>query len=297
MIFQAWRNVANGIERRSDRPFLTVVRSDADLIALYVRSQERRDLTVKTVTVTRRALVGFSRAFPDGFASVTAEAIETWLDGRQIKAKTRYWWISLLDTFYAWAVDSGHLEGNPAGSIRRPRLKPGLPRPIADADLRRAIEAAEPIMLAWVLLGAFAGMRCQEIAGLASEDVDEQHGVLRIVHAKGGRERVVPLHPDVLAALKALPMPASGPVFRCPNGSRMTADYLGHSLTRYLHSLGIASTAHKLRHWYASSLYRSTRDLRMVQELLGHASPTVTANYAACDPLAAAPAVAALKVT
>ena len=277
---------------------------DVELIDLYGLSQRRRNLSPKTVTVVRRSLVSFSKAFPDGFASVSEEAIEQWLDSRNLSPKTRYGWISQLDTFYGWAVSAGHLAINPAAGIRRPRLRRALPRPISDKDLRQALASADPMMRCWLLLAAFEGLRCQEIAGLEREDVDEAHGRLRVVHGKGDKERMLPLHPDVLAALQALPMPTSGPVFHWPAGcdprvspgSRLTADHVSHEVATYLHSLGSTATAHTLRHYFATSIYRSTRDLLLTQELLGHASPAMTAVYAASDPKHAAPAVEGLKL-
>ena len=62
-------------------------------------------------------------------------------------------------------------------------------------------------------LAAYAGLRCQEIAGLDREDVLEAKGLLRVVKGKGGVERIVPLHPEALAALRCLPMPRSGALF------------------------------------------------------------------------------------
>lgn len=59
--------------------------------------------------------------------------------------------------------------------------------------------------------------------------------------------------------------------------------------------MGIAATAHQLRHWFGSQLYAKTRDLRMVQEMLGHSSPTTTAIYAAFNPGDAVDAVQSLS--
>jgi len=277
-------------------PQLSLVRSDFDLVNLYLRSLQRRNLSPTTISAYRRQLVFFTREHPEGFGAVTEEAIEDWLDGREMSAKQRYWWLSMLTNFYKWAVKAEHLETNPAEPIRRPQTGRGLPRPISDGDLYRALTQADPTMRCWLLLGAYEGLRAQEIAGLTREDVEDDHGVLRVVYGKGGKERAVPLHPEVLEALRSLPMPNSGDLFRRPLGSKMTADYLAHRVTAYLHESGSAATVHKLRHWFATSVYRATRDLRLTQELLGHSSPTVTANYAACDPFLAAPVVRALSV-
>jgi site-specific recombinase XerD len=67
-------------------------------------------------------------------------------------------------------------------------------------------------------------------------------------------------------------------------------------LNTYLHSLGITSTAHSLRHRFATTIYEETRDLRLTQELMGHTSPETTAIYTQANHAGAAAAVAALTV-
>jgi integrase/recombinase XerC len=62
----------------------------------------------------------------------------------------------------------------------------------------------------------------------------------------------------------------------------------------YLHSLGIPDTAHSLRHSFGTEFYRASKDIRLTQELMGHASPITTAIYAAADMDSAAALVAAL---
>lgn len=64
----------------------------------------------------------------------------------------------------------------------------------------------------------------------------------------------------------------------------------------YLHGVGIEATMHQLRHWFATKTYRASKDIRVVQELLGHSSPTVTAVYAAFAPEDAVAAVRALTL-
>jgi integrase len=118
------------------------------------------------------------------------------------------------------------------------------------------------------------------MAGLDREDVLEGEGLLRITQGKGGTERVIPLHPDVLAALVALPMPESGVIFRRPwCRDRWPAHNVSHTINTYLHSLGIDSTAHALRHWFGTTIYQLTKDIRLTQELMGHSGPNTTAIY------------------
>jgi site-specific recombinase XerC len=65
---------------------------------------------------------------------------------------------------------------------------------------------------------------------------------------------------------------------------------------QHLHACGSAATLHQLRHWFGTETYRARRDLRVVQELLGHASPMSTAGYAAYDQADQVAVVSALPV-
>ena len=187
--------------------------------------------------------------------------------------------VSHLACFYRWALLEELIESDPTVRLERPKLRRGLPRPVASSDVRLALDQAPSAKVrAMVALAAFAGLRCGEIAGLDRNDVLDRRRppVIHVVHAKGGRERIVPAHPVVLEALRAMPMPRSGPVF-----GRVRSHNVTHVLRDHLHACGVSASAHQLRHWFATSVYESSSDLRLTQELLGHASPTTTAIYTA----------------
>jgi integrase len=114
-----------------------------------------------------------------------------------------------------------------------------------------------------------------------------------VVYAKGGKERSLPLHPEVLLALKALPMPRTGWIFNRPRGGSYSPTQLSQNFNAFLkRSCGdTAPTAHQLRHWFGTNLYAQSHDIRMTQEMLGHASPATTAIYTAFDRRAAAAAI------
>jgi integrase/recombinase XerC len=113
---------------------------------------------------------------------------------------------------------------------------------------------------------------------------------------KGGKERIVPLHPDVMEALRCLPMPKSGAIFSRPRGGRFGPAEMSEAIRDYLHFLGIDASGHQLRHWFATEVYANTHDIRVTQELLGHQSPQTTAGYVAYSHVAAAEAVGTLKL-
>lgn len=264
------------------------------LASLYREHQQRRGLRPRTIDKNTKAVAQYLdfAAPDDDLSHTTADTIEAFLATRAVGARTRYWWLSCLHTFYRWAIRHGHATSDPTELIDRPRVRQNLPRPIATADLAFALQGAEPTTAAMMSLMAFAGLRCMEVAGLDRADVldTHEHPMLVVADGKGGKQRAVPLHEHTLASLRCLPLPRSGRVFDMPPWK------VSQVVNRYMHGLGIDATAHCLRHWYATECYRTSHDLRLVQELLGHSSPTTTAVYTKLDMTAALPVVAKLAV-
>jgi integrase/recombinase XerC len=260
-------------------------------------AQERRGNLPRSVERRMCSLRALARSTgPRTLLDLTREEIEAWLDRRNIGPQTRYAYLSHFSCFYEWAIETGHATVNPVARIQRPKTRRRLPRPAATKDLSKAIDIATPELRAWIMLAAFQGLRCQEIAGLRREDVLESDQLLRVVHGKGSHERLLPLHPDVYEALEHLPMPKYGWVFLRPKGGGYNPMEMSKAFNRGLREVGVDSNAHSLRHWFGSSLYAQSHDLRLVQEMLGHASPATTAIYTAFDRQAAAKAVAGLVI-
>jgi integrase/recombinase XerC len=282
---------------------LPVTTETAELLCSYRLAQERRGNLPSSVGHREIYLRAFARWLePRGLLDATRQDIEPFLDkrrtrdGHKISSRTRYYWIAHLHGFYKWAVFEELVTVDPTVAIIRPKQRQTLPRPIDDDDLVMAIRAARPQMRAILSLAAFAGLRCMEIAGLERDDIIEAKGLIRIRHGKGDKERIVPLHPDVMSALRMLPLPKTGALFVRTRGGRHLPHTVGKVIRHYLHDMGIDATAHMLRHWFASEVYANTHDIRVTQELLGHSSPTTTAGYIAYSHVDAAAAVASLRL-
>jgi integrase/recombinase XerC len=233
----------------------------------------------------------------------TRQDVERYIDGRRgraeskaISSRTTYQILTTLHSFYLWAIMEELTTNDPTARIRRPKMRRTLPRPIRDDDLALALGQASPEMKAMLLLAAYAGLRCQEIAGLECQDVfDTAPPKLRIVQGKGGHERVVPLHPEVLDALTRV-MPRAGPIFRRGWGNGYSPPRVSKEIGQYFAGLGIDATAHQLRHWFGTNVYAASHDIRLTQELMGHVSPNTTAGYVAWAVQDAAETVAGLHV-
>jgi integrase/recombinase XerC len=252
------------------------------MLRTYVTHLEWRGVLPSSIEARMRVLSRFE-SWLDGqpIETATVDQLRTWLEShRDLAARTRYCYVSHVACFWRWLVLEGHAETDITLRVARPKLRRGLPRPVSTEDVATALSAAQDgPMRAMLALAAFAGLRCAEISGMERTDVLERKRptpLLVITHAKGGRERIVPMHHVVRQALLAMPMPARGRLFE------WSPEQVSGRMRRHLHGCGIEASAHQLRHWFATEAYElSGGDLRMLQELLGHASPTTTAIYTA----------------
>lgn len=265
----------------------------ADAIDLYRKHLQRRHLAPSTITRYATDLRAFARHIaPVRPLQADTETIEAFLDSRDLEARARYRWLSELHKFFGWAVAHGHAEHDPTIVIDRPRLSRLLPRPIDDDALTHALNASGPQMRAWLALGAFAGLRCCEIASLDRAGIGSE--ALRVT-GKGGHERIVPLHPVVADALDRCSLARSGPVFRREGGQPFTPKEVSRRGALFFEALGYGGvTFHQLRHSFGTRTYRYSLNLRATQELLGHSRLDTAAGYAAVGSADLAAVVAAL---
>lgn len=209
-------------------PVATLVTTEtAELLRQHRIHQGRKGNMPSTIEKRDASLRSFAQWLdPRGLLEATRQDIETFIDkhrardGRQISSRTRYSWIATFHAFYLFATNEELIDADPTVKIIRPKQRRTLPRPINGDDLTMAIGAAQPQMKAILSLAAFAGLRVQEIAGLERDDIIESKDLIRVRHGKGDKERIIPLHPDVMAALRCVPMPKTGYLFRRPQGGR-----------------------------------------------------------------------------
>lgn len=203
------------------------------------------------------------------------------LAGRDYATWSRRTYLQHLN---AWAVWIGRPEIT--AGLRRPPVPPSHPDPIAEVDLQRLMShlRERPREYAWVVLGAYAGLRAHEVARLHRSQLG--HGVLR-VHGKGGRIDALPMSPVLLEALRPYDLVdgAFWPVLP-KTVSSVVREHAG--------AIGIRMRFHQLRHRFGTAVYRQSRDLLLTQRLMRHASPKTTAGYAAVADDAARHAVGQL---
>lgn len=281
---------------------LTSSRPSDGLLLAFTRDQRREGVLESSITRRASDLRAFARWLdPESILDATKDDVNAFLDLRRGRGgaphspRSRYLWLSNLHAFYGWAIDEEITMHDPTARIRRPKLRPGLPRPVQTADLVRAIEGAEPVMRAWLALAAFAGLRCAEIAGVHRDDIREDSMMLRVM-GKGQKERLVPLHPFVLAAIKDAGWRRRGPIFRRPSGAEYSPAQVSRLIALHCDELEIEATAHQFRHWFGTTAFEACGDIRTVADLLGHANMNTSLTYAAFSPTRARAAVAAMQL-
>lgn len=258
--------------------------TSASLIAAYAQHSATRGLQPTTVEKRTMQLRCFAGWLDRPLSTATQADVEAFLAsrriaGRAICARTRYVWLSHISCFYQWGVRRDHFPADPTAKIDRPRLARLLPRPISDAELQHALRHADRRMRAMLLLASHMGLRCAEISQLHRNDIlDGAEEPMVLIHGKGGKDRLVPLHPLVAAEFPSLPR---GFLFRRPDGNPLSPAQVSVLIRDHLRGQDIDATGHQLRHWFGTHLYQATRDLRLTQELMGHSSPTTTAGYTA----------------
>lgn len=198
---------------------------------------------------------------------------------------------------HRFAAREGVTAADPSKAVRPPRAARRLPKAISVEEVARILAAAGPgdtpagLRDRALLETLYAtGARISEAVGLDVDDVDRE-GASVLLRGKGGKERVVPIGSWALAALDAYlvrgrpALMAAGrggtAVFANTRGGRLSRQAAWTVLHRATERAGVTApvSPHTLRHSFATHLLDGGADVRVVQELLGHASVTTTQIY------------------
>ena len=211
--------------------------------------------------------------------------------------------------FYRFAYGDGIIEVDVASQLDLPRQPRLLPEALTVAETERLLEAAggessdraagsaQALQVrdrALLELLYAAGLRISEALGLGLQDLSLDGGFVRVI-GKGDRERLVPVgdvaldwirryaadvRPAWLAISHVDPI-RGGPLFLTPRGRRLARQQAWAVVRRAADAAGLPRTVtpHTLRHSFATHLLEGGADLRIVQELLGHASINTTQLY------------------
>lgn len=188
---------------------------------------------------------------------------------------------SSLTSFYRWGQASGRTTENPAALTPVVRIPSALPRPAPESVLRGALERADERERLMVSLAAYEGLRRGEVCKVHVGDIVQAvDGTWELtVVGKGGKRREVPLTDDIARRLRAEGAKSSnGYIFPGQINGHLSPAYTGKLIS---HCMPPGWGAHTLRHRFASAAYAAERDIRAVQELLGHTDVRTTQIYTA----------------
>ncbi|MGH3283227.1 MAG: tyrosine-type recombinase/integrase [Streptosporangiaceae bacterium] len=265
----------------------------------WLRMLGRSDTTIDG---RRYALARLAAALPCPLLAAGEAELLDWRAGLTVSNGAVRSYVSHARQFYGWAARAGVIGADPAGDLPVPPRARRLPRPIGTGDLFSALSAAPPRIRLWLVLAAWCGLRCKEITLLRRECIllAAPQPVLLIAGdaTKGTSERTVPLSRFVVAEITTAGLPLSGWCFLRADGRpgpNRPARVSGLA-SEFLRGSGIPATLHQLRHWFGTGAYAAEKDLRAVQELMGHRSVEATQGYADWDRSAAAATVEALPV-
>lgn len=218
---------------------------------------------------------------------------------RDVARRTLHNHVSGVRAFFRFAMRRGWASKNPFTGLVLPKLDKPLPKFMTEAQMVKLLRG--PLLLlenesqdaftSWrdrlmleLLYGG--GFRVSEVVGLDYGQIDAAGGVAR-VRGKGNKERLCPLGKMALACLETFKRdhaPATGfadPVLVDRKGRRLYPRLIQLTLKRYLAlaELPLDMSPHKIRHSYATHLLNNGAQLRLVQELLGHANLATTQIY------------------
>jgi integrase/recombinase XerC len=268
---------------------------DAEQLARHLTWMRRRGLSPRTIDSRQKIITRLALATAHGAVRADAADLDAWrgeLDGLLLAAGTIAFYVVHVREWYRWLAHTGVRDENPAEGLPVPRQPKYLPRPIPEDDLALALDHADPDIRLMLVLSGWCGLRAAEIAGLRWESVTLT-GSRRIIvgadTAKGRKERVVPLSEWAASEIRRYQArtgsPGRGWVFarRDGNPGQIRPVRVSQMVNCYLAEIGVAGHLHMGRHRFATQALAVSHDLRVVQELLGHSSPSVTAVYTAYD--------------
>ena len=204
--------------------------------------------------------------------------------------------VAATRSFFSFLKAEGIIKTDPTANISSPSVGKSLPKPISISQVRSLLD--QPAKLntleakrdkAMLELLYASGMRISELVSLNLGDVDTEGGYVRCF-GKGHKERIVPIYEQAASLVKEY-IEETRPklahkkdemaLFLNPRGERLTRQGFWQKLKEYAKSAGLDTqiSPHTLRHSFATHMLSGGADLRVVQELLGHANISTTQVY------------------
>lgn len=269
----------------------------------YLKSEKR--YSDHTITAYRDDLQKFTdflaleyKMHDPPLAELSTFIIKSWLASlkeQKQSAKSINRRSSTLKSFFRYHLIQGNIEKTPMSGVLSPKVSKRLPQYVAQKDMDTLFNQVEfpdtwEGMTNKLLIAIFynTGMRLSELMNLKESYINQAGNSLKVL-GKGNKERIIPVSPELIAAIGAyighkragLEAPDTTFLLVSEKGKKLYAKYLYRVVKTYLGEVTTLDkkSPHVLRHTFATHLMNNGADLNAVKELLGHASLASTQVY------------------
>ncbi len=293
------------------KAFVAFLRHNRNLSAHTVRAYES-DLTQFLEFLGRRARTGRRRLGTMAFDENGVRAFLADLHGRGNSRASAARKLSALRTFARYLVREERLDDDPTTLVGAPKREQTLPAHLGIPEMERLLASPDLATTAGrrdaAILELFyaSGLRLSELVDLDLDDLNLSGRVVR-VRGKGRKERIVPFNQSAAEAMRRMLQdpsraaerdaagperrertrsgPRRHPLFLNLRRGRLTTRSVDRIVRRYVRQAAIGGglSPHALRHTFATHLLQAGADLRVIQELLGHANLSTTQRYTHLD--------------
>lgn len=273
------------------RAFIEFLRSEKQL-SLHTQTNYQRDLQKFADCCATFALHNLDEIRAQHIRQMVAQLHRQGLGGKSLAR-----WLSALRSFFEFAMRNHWAKNNPADAIQAPKSEKKLPK-VLDADQTAQFVSVQGDSIlalrdrALLELIYSSGLRLAEVVGLNLSDLDLADAMVTVL-GKGSKQRNLPIGSYAVTALTAwlaqrnnlLKDESETAVFISQRGTRVTHRAVQARLQHLSMKQGMETPVHPhmLRHSFASHMLESSSDLRLVQELLGHANISTTQIYTHLD--------------
>jgi integrase/recombinase XerD len=281
------------VERLIDQ-FLLYLATERGLSTNYQLST-RRSLETFAEWLARQArILSPACVEPGHFADYLAWRKRSGLAAASVKLEA-----VALRIFFRFLLARKILASNPAENLSIPRVEKYLPETLNASAIERLLESvsgADPLGLrdrAMLELLYASGLRISELCNVRLEGLDLEEGMIRVT-GKGNKTRLVPVGSEARGAIeryleferpKLLSKRSGAEIFLSVRGRKLTPQRVWQLVKRYAARAGLEANVypHLLRHSFATHLLAGGADLRIIQEMLGHADISTTQIYTHVD--------------
>lgn len=268
----------SGSDVRMNGSSLYACKCRGQALSRWVEHMDMGALSRRTIGERERIVRAISRdlAVPD--CAMSPDLLRAWLRTvRNPSSRSTYY--HALRAWSHYLVREGYRDDDPTIRVARPKVPRAQPRPVLTMDVRRLLASGQhPQTIAQATLCACAGLRVSEAAKVSGEDFRRVADLFEVVGKGGGRD-YLPLNDDLRRLIDQ--WPSSGSWFPSPGdpSRHVSPNSVSAGISRAFRRIGVAATAHQLRHWFGTTLLQEGVPVRVVQELMRHRSLATTAIY------------------